>query len=243
MKVTRVQRVSDMHVQARVRVSLRIRAYPKHRSSGSAQWSRRRLRSTSLSSGSPFGSLCRSRSWRWSGCSPDCPSERVRPGQPWLPVCHKTVRITSPSEQQPRLAVSTLSPLLSLPLSASFFFWSIPGCLSLIRPIAPVKQWRGPSIKTSLSDSRSVICLRCTFQIRSSARLSPPRHISTEYRKESTSTYGYFAVDVTAQRHHPMTEQLHIPAVPGSRPERTYATGRGQMCTCFQCLDGPHMCE
>lgn len=91
-------------------------SYLKHRPTCAALWSRHHLRSTSLSLGYPCESLCRSHSWRWSGCSPDRPSERVRPGQPWLRVCHKTVRITFPNRRKsvlirPRTRRPTSFPL------------------------------------------------------------------------------------------------------------------------------------
>lgn len=111
--------------------------YLRHRRSCCAQWSRHRLRSTSLSSGSPYESLYRSHNWRRSGCSPECPPETVRPGQPWLPVCHKTVRITSPSKHQVRLVLSTntqsslsLYPARAACCSATSSDQSPAGCLS-----------------------------------------------------------------------------------------------------------------
>lgn len=114
LKVTWTLRVTNVFLRACHRFTC-PRAYPTRRRSCAVQWSRRRRRSTSLSSGSPCESLSRSHSWRWSDCSPDRPSERVHPGQPWLPVGHTTVRITSPGEEQLLLALSThtLPPSLS----------------------------------------------------------------------------------------------------------------------------------
>lgn len=97
LKVTRAQAGQRAN---RSLVSRAEETYQGHRRPGAARWNRRRRRNTSLSWVSPCESLCRSHSWRWLDCSPDRPSERVRPGQPWLPVCHKTVRITSPDEDQ-----------------------------------------------------------------------------------------------------------------------------------------------
>lgn len=94
--------------------NLWTRPYLKHQQSGAALWSRRHPHSTSLSWGYLSESLCRSHNWRWSGCSPDRQSERVRPGQPWLPVYHTIARITSPSEEKLRLDESTRWPLFSL---------------------------------------------------------------------------------------------------------------------------------
>lgn len=106
-------------------------AYPERQRSCGGQWSRRRLRSTCLSSGCPYESLCRSHNWRWSGCSPDRPSERVRPGQPWLPVGHKTVRITSPSKEQLLLVLSTHAAPPACLLAGAACFGSSSAALSL----------------------------------------------------------------------------------------------------------------
>lgn len=95
--------------------------YLKHRRSCAEQWSRRRLRSTSPSWGSPFGSLYRSRSWRWSDCSPDRPSEKVHPGQPWRPACHKTARTTFPIEEKVLVSNAHAVPVfLGLPTTVVF---------------------------------------------------------------------------------------------------------------------------
>lgn len=130
------------------------RAHPGHRRSGAARWSRRRPRSTSLSWGSPCESLFRSHNWRWSDCSPGRRSERVRPGQPWLPVCHKTARITSLGEELLPLVVNPGPPSLAWPgpvasLLGYFFGWTPSVCVLFSRP----SDTRAASLKETANEA------------------------------------------------------------------------------------------
>lgn len=183
--------------------SLRTRPYLKRQPSCAALWSRRRPRSTSLSWGSLCESLYRSHSWRWSGYSPDRRSERVRPGQPWLPVYHTIARITSPSEGKLRLDESTRWPLFS-PLrspasessdqAAAVFFLSFHSSSTdslLSKWRSPRNVHKTPTVRCDFLALSS--CVRCTFHRRrsSSTGLSPYRHVSTGHK---AATYGCLTV-------------------------------------------------